>query len=284
MDTPKPFPRGPANDSMLGEFLDRETLRLVRDFPHPAALVWEALTEREQIARWLWPCTLFEAKLDGQYGFGMDSVSWGGRITAFDPPRRLELDMGLRFELFEENGRCRMILTLKRQRAGWSIMALAGYMGWLGRLTRLIDGTTQEETEYFASDVWEAMWPAYERMLRHHVAGGEKVVYRLHFAPNDSGLNVEAKEHLNALANVLHERVDLNVVIDGFGQDPCTPEQSVALAAARMAAATSYLSAAGIAAGRIANGFTLGNYHPLVPNDTEAGRAFNRRVELRPTY
>jgi flagellar motor protein MotB len=28
----------------------------------------------------------------------------------------------------------------------------------------------------------------------------------------------------------------------------------------------------------------LGNYHPLVPNDSEAGRAFNRRIELRVAF
>jgi hypothetical protein len=35
---------------------------------------------------------------------------------------------------------------------------------------------------------------------------------------------------------------------------------------------------------RINIGFVLGNYHYLMPRDAEAGRAFNRRVELRPTY
>jgi len=28
----------------------------------------------------------------------------------------------------------------------------------------------------------------------------------------------------------------------------------------------------------------LGNYHYLVERDAEAGRAFNRRIELRPVY
>jgi outer membrane protein OmpA-like peptidoglycan-associated protein len=278
------MPRGPANDSMLGEFIDRETLRFVRDFPHPAALVWEALSDREQISRWLWPCVLFEARPGGRYRFEDAGAGWGGAITAFEPARRLELDMGLLFELFEEDGRCRLVLTLKRRRGGWSVMALAGYMGWLGRLTRLIENAPQEETERFASDIWEAMWPAYERMLRHQVTGGARAIYRLHFAPNDAALNSEARSHLDALVAVLHARADLDVMIDGFGEDPCSRAESIALCAARMAAAADYLRGAGIAPARILNGFTLGNYHPLVPNDTEAGRAFNRRIELRPTY
>lgn len=51
-----------------------------------------------------------------------------------------------------------------------------------------------------------------------------------------------------------------------------------------VAAATKYLVQTGIELKRLMRGFALGNYHQLVPSDTEAGRAFNRRIELRPTY
>lgn len=277
--------RGPSNDSILGEFTDRETLRLVRDFSHPAELVWAAITDADQITRWFWPCVLFEAKKDGQYRFEDEGLSWGGKIAAFDPPNRLELDMGIRFELFERaEGVTRLIVTIKRGRLGWSPMMLAGFMGWLGRLTRLIEQVPQEETEHFAGDIWEAMWPAYERLLRHHVTGGQKAIYRLHFATNDASLSTEAKAHLDLLIAVLRSRDDLNVVIEGFGDDPCGREESVTLSRNRMRGAATYLQHAGIAKDRIINSFALGNYHQLVPSDTEAGRAFNRRVELRPTY
>jgi outer membrane protein OmpA-like peptidoglycan-associated protein len=278
------IPRGPSNDSILGEFTDRETLRFVRDFSHPAALVWEALTNAEQLTRWFWPCVLFEARKDGRYRFEDEGLKWGGTISAFDPPNLLELDMGVRFELFEHKDRCRLVVTLKRRRLGWSPMMLAGFMGWLGRLTRLVEKVPQEETERFAGDIWEAMWPAYERLLRHHVTAGAKAIYRLHFAANDFGLSAEAQESLEALAAVLRQRRELSVVVEGFGDDPCTREESVKLSTNRMHAAADYLQKAGIAKDRIINSFALGNYHQLVPSETEAGRAFNRRIELRPTY
>jgi outer membrane protein OmpA-like peptidoglycan-associated protein len=278
------LPHSPDNDSILGEFTDRETVRFVRDFAHPASLVWDALTDAEQITRWLWPCVLFEARNGGRYGFEDQGLTWGGYILAFEPTSRIELDMGLTFELFENAGCCRLVVKLRRGRAGWSPMTLAGFMGWLGRLTRLIEQAPQEETERFASDIWQSMWPAYERLLRHHVTGGAKAVYRLHFAPSDPGLSAESKVHLDTLAALLQERADLNVVIEGFGDDPCTQEESVKLSSDRMHAAAAYLRDAGIAQGRIFNSFALGNYHQLVPSDTEAGRAFNRRIELRPTY
>jgi outer membrane protein OmpA-like peptidoglycan-associated protein len=278
------FPRGPGNDSVLGEFTDAGTIRFVRDFSHPASLVWSAITDAKEIARWFWPCILFEPKQGGRYRFEDEGVSWGGTISVFEPPRRLELDMGVRFELFEKDGHCRLVLTLLRRPTGWSPMTLAGFMGWLGRLTRLIDRAPQEETERFCSDIWEAMWPAYERLIRHHVSGGAKAIYRLHFTPNDAALGLEAKTHLDALIGVLHGNADMKVVMEGFGDDPCTQEESVRLSARRMAAAADYLRSAGIAEKRVISSFALGNYHKLVPSDTDAGRAFNRRIELRPTY
>jgi outer membrane protein OmpA-like peptidoglycan-associated protein len=278
------LPRGPGNDSILGEFVDRQTLRFVRDFPHPAELVWQALTDAKEITRWFWPCVLFEAREGGQCRFEDEGLSWGGKIVTYEPPERLEIDMGLRFELAELNGVCRLIVDVKRGPLGFSPMMLAGFMGWLGRLTRLIDKVPQDETELFVSDIWEAMWPAYERLLRHELTGGAKAVYRLHFAVNDSSLTAESKDHLDELARVLKTREDLRVVIEGFGDDPCPREESVKLSRSRMREAASYLEDVGIEKLRIANSFALGNYHQLVPSDTEAGRAFNRRVELRPTY
>jgi len=278
------WPHGVGNDARFGEFVDRNTMRFVRDFTHPASLVWEALTDAKQIAHWFWPCVLFEAKQGGRYKFADEGLTWGGTITTFDPPSRLELDMGLLFELFEDNGRCRLVLTLKRQKTGWAPMTLAGFMGWLGRLTRHIEGTPQEETERFCSDIWEGVWSVYERLLRHNVTDGARAIYRLHFAVKDAALDAESKAHLDELVSVMRSRGDLNVVIEGFGSDPISRDESVALSSRRMAAAADYLKGAGVDAKRIINSFALGNYHPLVPNDTEAGRAFNRRIELRPTY
>src|SRR5579871_6849512 len=96
-DVQRRMPRGPSNDCILGEFTDRETLRFVRDFAHPAMLVWEALTDAKQITRWFWPCVLFEARKGGSYRFEDEGLAWGGRIVSLEPPTLLELDMGIRF-------------------------------------------------------------------------------------------------------------------------------------------------------------------------------------------
>jgi outer membrane protein OmpA-like peptidoglycan-associated protein len=71
------------------------------------------------------------------------------------------------------------------------------------------------------------------------------------------------------------------VVADGFGDDTCSEAESLELCASRIEAAYEALQRLGIAKARLHLGFVLGNYHPLTPRDSEAGRAFNRRIELR---
>jgi hypothetical protein len=273
-------------DLSIGEFIDRKTLRLVRHYSHPMQRVWAALTDREQVSIWYLPCTQLEARAGGAYTFGTDGKTWRGVITDFDPPRLIDFGGGLRFELFETESGCRLVLTLKRPPSGWSPMALAGLNGWLGRLHRLVSGVSNDDAERWASNEfpWEGLFLAYERLLQHAVSDGAKVIYRVHFEPNQSGLTTEAITQMDGLVAMLKNEPRRRVCIDGFGDDPCSIEESLSLSRARVEAVTQYLRDAGLASERIEIGFALGNYHFLVPRDTEAGRAFNRRIEIRPIY
>src|ERR1700722_2386149 len=58
-----------SNDLRLGVCIDASTFRFVRDYPHPPAMVWAALTEPTQLGVWLWPCRSFEPRLGGGGGF-----------------------------------------------------------------------------------------------------------------------------------------------------------------------------------------------------------------------
>jgi uncharacterized protein YndB with AHSA1/START domain len=269
-------------DLALGGFIDRQTMRFVRDYPHPPALVWAALTDPAQLGVWLWPCKSFEARLGG-VGVFDPGREFQIRVTEFEPQRLLNLGGLYRFELTAEGSGCRLTVDLKRAPDGWSPMGLAGFHGWLGRLSRLLAGAPQDETEIWASGIWNAVFHHCEWEVRRCVAGGAQVIWRVHFAESDSDLTCEAQAQLDQLARVLLER-NLAVTIDGFGDDPCSEAESLGLCAARVRAAKARLRAAGVAEARINTGFVLGNYHYLVERDCEAGRAFNRRIELRPAY
>jgi hypothetical protein len=162
-------------------------------------------------------------------------------------------------------------------------MALAGFHGWVGRLTRLLAGAPQDETEAWALGVWNAVIGHCEWELRTHVSGGAPPIWRIHFGENDPGLTVEAAGRLDELASLL-KREDLAVTIDGFGDDPVGMDDSQRLCAARVAETIAHLEAAGVPRARINVGFVLGNYHYMVERTSAAGRAYNRRLELRPVY
>ena len=272
------------NDARLGEFVDRETLRFVRDIPHPPAFVWSVLVDADQYQAWLWPCSRFEARLGGRFEFDVGGKPLAGAITAFAPPRRLNLADRFIFELFARGAGTRLVVTLKRPTLGWSVMAIAGFHGWLGRLTRLLDRTPQAQTEAWAARIWASVFPAYELAVRRSVAGGAKPIWRLHFAPGEAALTAEAQSQLIDLARLLAERGDLALTIDGFGDDPCDVQASLALCQARVDTARAGLIALGVASVRLHTGYVLGNYHYLAERESEAGRAFNRRIELRPSY
>jgi len=275
------------NDLGLGEFIDRNTFRIVRDYSHPIERVWAALTDSEQLSVWLWRCPRLVAHPGGEFvfDFGLGKL-WTGQIAAFEAPRLIDFGGFLRFELAELPNGSRLTMIQKRNPGGWSPMGLAGFHGWLGRLVRLLDGVPNDVADRWANKQypWEALFLAYERLIRDSLAGGATPIYRVHFDENAYTLNWEAKKHLDELVQLLKEQPALSVTIDGFGDDPCAPEQSVTLAAKRIEESRGYLEAAGVSSDRIAIGFTLGNYHFIVPRETAAGRAFNRRIELRPTY
>ena len=275
------------NDLGLGEFIDRDTFRIVREYPHPIRRLWAALTDKEQLSVWLWRCSRLTARPGGEFvfDFGFGKL-WSGQITAFEAPHLIDFGGFLRFELAERPDGSRLTMIQKRNPGGWSPMGLAGFHGWLGRLVRLLDGVPNDVADKWANEQypWEALFLAYERLIRDSLAGGATAIYRVHFPENASALNPESKSHLDDLVRVLKEQPALAVTIDGFGDDPCGQEESVALAAKRIEESRRYLEAAGISGQRIAVGFTLGNYHFIVPRETAAGRAFNRRIELRPTY
>jgi hypothetical protein len=269
-------------DLTLGGFVDRDIMRFVRNYPHPPALVWAALTEPEQLGVWLWPCKSFEARLGG-VGVFNPGREFHIRVTEFEPQRVLNLGGLFRFELTAQSAGCRLTVDLKRPPEGWSPMGLAGFHGWLGRLSRHLAGAPQDETEAWANGIWNAVFHHCEWELRRFVTDGAKVIWRIHFPPSDAGLTAESTAQLDDLARLLIAK-DLAVSIDGFGDDPCSEAEGVRLCNARIRAAAAYLQAAGVPERRINIAFVLGNYHYLVERDCEAGRAFNRRIELRPVY
>jgi outer membrane protein OmpA-like peptidoglycan-associated protein len=158
---------------------------------------------------------------------------------------------------------------------------LAGFHAWLDRFVLHLEGGQPEEIEKL--EIWAGIYQAYEMLVRRNITGGAKVVHRVHFAPNRSALEGASAAVLNEVGRLLAENPRLMIEIGACCDDPRLWDESVRLAQARVGAVSAHLERAGIDSKRILK-MGGGSYHQLVPSDTEEGRAFNRRVELRPIY
>lgn len=99
------------------------------------------------------------------------------------------------------------------------------------------------------------------------------------FPFNSSKLSEQAKADLNSFAANLNQNPGTNVEIFGYTDNVGTLAANTKVADSRADAVEKYLEDAGVSASRLsAKGVPMSNY--VASNDTEAGRAQNRRVEI----
>jgi outer membrane protein OmpA-like peptidoglycan-associated protein len=112
-------------------------------------------------------------------------------------------------------------------------------------------------------------------------ATGKVDVYGVLFDTDRSEVRPESKTALDQVAALLKDDPTLKVEVAGHTDNIGSAAANLALSKARAAAVVRWLvTAYGInAAQLVANGY--GDTKPVAPNDTEANRAKNRRVELR---
>lgn len=99
------------------------------------------------------------------------------------------------------------------------------------------------------------------------------------FGFDSSELTVQARNALNDVANVLTQYTDTRVNIAGHTDSTGSVSYNQRLSERRAEAVGSYLAQAGVASNRL-NMIGHGPSQPIASNDTEEGRAQNRRVEI----
>ena len=99
------------------------------------------------------------------------------------------------------------------------------------------------------------------------------------FGFNQSSLNASASSNLDKLALVLKEYPDTDIEIQGHTDSKGADDYNMTLSEKRASSVATYLKAKGIASSRIrTKGY--GETAPVATNDTEDGRAQNRRVNF----
>ncbi len=99
------------------------------------------------------------------------------------------------------------------------------------------------------------------------------------FATGRSEIRADFYDVLNSVALVLKEFKDTAIHVSGHTDSTGGADLNQRLSEERAASVGSYLRTQGIVAGRIQT-VGYGPRQPVASNDTEAGRAANRRVEL----
>ena len=99
------------------------------------------------------------------------------------------------------------------------------------------------------------------------------------FPFNSTEILPDGKANLQELANSLQKYPNSDVLIVGHTDSVGTDAYNLDLSQRRAQAASTYLQSLGVPATRL-HAVGKGKTEPIQPNDTEAGRAQNRRVEI----
>jgi len=138
----------------------RPAVRLERQLPDPPKVVWQAITDREQLTSWF-PCEVIVSGGSWQAGAAITFVfpaevidrTLTGEVLAADEPHLLHFTWGeetLRFELTEHQGGTRLVLVNELP-PGAAARNAAGWDECLNRLAGLAP----------APDAWRARFAAY---------------------------------------------------------------------------------------------------------------------------
>lgn len=114
------------------------------------------------------------------------------------------------------------------------------------------------------------------------VGEGIKVTLKenmVNFGFDSSNLSEAGKMNLDKLATVLANNPDTNINIYGYTDSKGTDSYNLSLSDRRSAAVRTYLASKGVSSSRM-NTMGMGEADPVASNDTDAGRAQNRRVEF----
>jgi uncharacterized protein YndB with AHSA1/START domain len=134
-------------DASLDTTGSKPAVRLERHLPDPPAVVWQAITKREQLKAWF-PCDVIVEGGHWEVGAAITfpfppeviDMTLTGTVLAVDEPRLLSYTWGedevLSFQLHPEGDGTRLVLTDELQ-AGWAARNAAGWEDCLDRLAGL---------------------------------------------------------------------------------------------------------------------------------------------------
>ena len=108
---------------------------------------------------------------------------------------------------------------------------------------------------------------------------GETIVHGIFFDTASSTIKPESEPALVEMVKLLNGSPALKVYVVGHTDNVGSLESNLKLSSDRAASVVKAISARGVAASRLKSA-GAGPYSPVASNDTDGGRAKNRRVEF----
>jgi outer membrane protein OmpA-like peptidoglycan-associated protein len=111
-------------------------------------------------------------------------------------------------------------------------------------------------------------------------ANAKVILQNVFFDTKKTDLKPESVSELDDVVRLMNENPNLKIQISGYTDDIGTPADNLKLSAGRALSVVNYLLYKGVLKERLSyKGY--GEANPIATNDTEEGRAMNRRTELR---
>ncbi|HTF05637.1 MAG TPA: OmpA family protein [Bacteroidia bacterium] len=149
----------------------------------------------------------------------------------------------------------------------------------------IFGGIVMKEAHYYVDDVSvteiipEEIKTGAPDTTETFVTGQVYTFNNIHFANNSAVLEKGDQPDLEKILAYLKANPGVSVSVFGYTDNVGSEEDNLRLSLARAQAVKNYFMENGIEEDRIsAEGF--GEFHPVATNDTEAGRALNRRVQF----
>jgi outer membrane protein OmpA-like peptidoglycan-associated protein len=107
---------------------------------------------------------------------------------------------------------------------------------------------------------------------------------QIFFHTNSATLTEDSYKPLDDILKILTSYINLNFIIEGYTDAVGSDEYNLALSKRRAKTIREYFISKGIPAARIASVTGYGETKPIGSNETEEGKAMNRRVEIKAVH
>jgi OOP family OmpA-OmpF porin len=213
---------------------------------------------------------------------GGNEVHWEGKVYSYDYSRK-------------EGGRQISMLQVIRnyetaiKKAGGKILGgderrVAAEIRKEGNLTGVYVEVFNDGMNYsltiVESQAMQQEVVADARAMRNEIADlGKTIVYGIYFDTGSATIKPESETALAEIVKLLNGSPELKVYVVGHTDNAGTLESNLKLSADRAASVVKALAARGVTASRLKSA-GVGPYSPVASNDTDGGKAKNRRVEF----